>query len=66
MLLRLLKRLKLFTKKETASAVSFFMHFVKNNMDMVIVNKKRMCGMDIFSKSFAGYILAFFVDSAKI
>ena len=33
---------------------------------MVIMNKKHRCGMDIFSKSFAGYVLEFFVDSAKM
>ena len=33
---------------------------------MVIMNKNDGCRVDIFSESFAGYILEFFVDSAKM
>jgi hypothetical protein len=38
----------------------------KRTEKMVIMNKKRGCGTDIFSKFFAAYMLAFFVDSARM
>ena len=68
MLWKLLRRHKLleFTKKETASAVSFLCPLQKHVPVMVIMNKNDGCRMDIFSESFAGYILEFFVDSATM